>query len=42
MNPRRALRRLRAFGERVSHAYDLWSRLNYPWRLAWEVAGTWQ
>lgn len=38
----RHLRRLRAFGERVAHAYDLWSRLGFPWSRAWDIAGTWQ
>lgn len=38
----RTLRRLRAFGERFAHAYDLWSRLGFPWSRAWQIAGTWQ
>lgn len=39
---RRTLRRTVSFCERVSHAWDLWNRLNYPWMQAWQIAGTWQ
>lgn len=37
-----AVRRLRAFYERLEHAYDLWDRLGFPWKMAWKRAGTWQ
>jgi hypothetical protein len=39
---RNRLRRLRAFADRVSHAHDLWARLGFSWKRAWEIAGTWQ
>lgn len=38
----RTIRRLRAFGERCEHAFDLWNRLGFNWKRAWEIAGTWQ
>jgi len=38
---RRHLRRAATFVERTRHAYDLWSRLGFPWARAWAIAGTW-
>ena len=38
----RTLYRLRNFNERFWHAYDLWNRLGFPWKRAWNIAGTWQ
>lgn len=35
------IRRARAIGTRVAYAWDLYSRLGFPWRRAWEIAGTW-
>ena len=34
--------RLAAWIERVRHAWDLYSRLGFPWASAWRIGGTWQ
>lgn len=38
----RTWHRVRRFGERTSHALDLYQRLGFPWADAWRIAGTWQ
>lgn len=38
---RNLARRVRRFDNRVGHAFDLWARLGFSWRQAWDVAGTW-
>jgi len=38
----KAIRRLRAFCGRCEHAFDLWNRLGFSWKRAWQIAGTWQ
>lgn len=42
MRLRRLARRAGSLAERLAHAYDLWSRLGFPWTRAWRIAGTWQ
>lgn len=39
---RRTLRSARRLPSRTRYAWDLWSRLGFPWSRAWQIAGTWQ